>query len=70
MKITKEISISELVSILPEAIHYLMNKGIKCIACGEPVWGSLEESALEKGFKEDKIAKIVEELNEMYAGKT
>jgi methionine synthase II (cobalamin-independent) len=69
MRIKKEISISELVSILPEAVNYLMNKGIKCIACGEAIWGSLEESAWEKGFKEHEIQKIVEELNEIYARK-
>jgi hypothetical protein len=65
MKITKEISISKLVDILPEALNYLMNKGIKCIACGEPIWGSLEEAALEKGFTVHEIVKIVGELNEM-----
>ena len=65
MKITKEISISKLVDILPEAVNYLMNKGIKCIACGEPIWGSLEEAALEKGFTVHEIVKIVGELNEM-----
>jgi len=67
MRITGEISISELVRILPHSVSYLMNKGIKCIACGEPLWGSLKESALEKGFNQEELSEIVKELNEMYS---
>ncbi len=69
MKITSEIRIIELVRILPYSVSYLMNMGIKCIACGEPVWGSLTESALEKGFNQEELAQIVKELNEMYSSK-
>ena len=47
--ITKEITIEELVEKIPNSVKYLMEKGIKCIACGEPIWGTLEEAALEKG---------------------
>lgn len=36
-----------LVDILPASVNYLPKKGIKCIACGEPIWGTLEEAARE-----------------------
>jgi len=65
MKIIKEITIEELTETLPESVKYLMNEGIKCIACGEPIWGTLEEAALEKGFDQDTISRFVKELNEM-----
>lgn len=68
MKIQKEITIYELLKIFPESVSFLMEKGIKCIACGEPVWGTLEEAALEKEFTSNEIEKIVEELNELYSG--
>jgi len=55
MKITKDISIEELVETVPESVRYLMEKGIKCIACGEPIWGTLEDAAKQKGFTEDDI---------------
>ena len=64
--IDEKISIEELVDILPAAVTYLSKKGIKCIACGEPIWGTLEEAALEKGFGEDAIIEFVRELNEIY----
>jgi len=65
MKIYKEITIDELISKKPETISYLQNKGIKCIACGEPVWGTLEEFAKLKGFSESEINTIVEEINNL-----
>lgn len=57
--------IEDLVTMLPESIRYLMDKGIKCLACGEPLWGTLEEAAREKGFPDDQIDEIVDELNRM-----
>ena len=69
MKVTKEITIEELVETIPASVKYLMNEGIKCIACGEPIWGTLEEAAIEKGFDQDAIVGFVKDLNEMAEGK-
>lgn len=66
MNITKEITIDELVEILPESVKYLMEKGIKCIACGEPIWGTLEGAAKEKGFNDQKINTIVNDLQLLF----
>ncbi len=64
-KVDKEVTIEELVIKFPESVKYLMDKGIKCIACGEPVWGTLEENAKEKGMNEQTIESVVEELNSL-----
>jgi len=61
--ITKEISIEDLVEILPESVTYLMENGIRCLRCGEPAWGTLENAAKEKGFNDDKISEFVKDLN-------
>ncbi len=66
MIIRKETSIDDLVTTLPAAVKYLSEKGIKCIACGEPVWGTLEEAAREKGFDEDEISAFVRDLNKLH----
>ena len=60
--IDEKISIEDLVEILPASVSYLSRKGIKCIACGEPVWGTLEEAALEKGFGKEAIEVFVKDL--------
>ena len=63
--ITKDTSIEELVEEIPGAIPYLMEHGIKCIACGEPIWGTIESAAKEKGFDDAAIAGFVSDLNKL-----
>ncbi len=65
MKITKEISIEELVENVPESVKYLMEKGIKCIACGEPIWGTLEDAAKEKNLSDENIITIINDLQSL-----
>ncbi len=67
-EITSDITIEELVTELPASVTFLMEKGIKCIACGEPIWGTLEEAAKEKGFGEEQVSEFVRELNNLSAG--
>ncbi|NUN71088.1 MAG: DUF1858 domain-containing protein [Bacteroidetes bacterium] len=57
--------IEELVALLPDAVGYMMRAGIKCIACGEPVWGTIESAAQEKGLPQERIDRIVADLNAM-----
>lgn len=61
--IDKNISIEELIEVLPAAVSYLSRKGIKCIACGEPIWGTLQEAAEEKGFGMEELENFIVELN-------
>ncbi|MEA3297558.1 MAG: DUF1858 domain-containing protein [candidate division Zixibacteria bacterium] len=65
MKIEKNISIEELVEKVSGAVTYLSKKEIRCIRCGEPIWGTLEEAAKEKGFNDNEIEKFIEDLNEL-----
>jgi len=61
-EITKDILIEELVDNYAFSVRYLMEKGIRCIMCGEPIWGTLEEAAEEKGFDVDTIQGFVDEM--------
>ena len=64
-KIDKSITIEELLAVKPASVSYLMEHGIKCIACGEPVWGTLESVSKSKGFSNNDIDRFVEELNQI-----
>ncbi|GAB4137762.1 MAG: hypothetical protein Fur0015_09440 [Ignavibacteriales bacterium] len=64
-QITENIEIEDLVKILPQAVTYLSENGIRCLRCGEPIWGSLKNAAEEKGFSEKEIKKFVDDLNKM-----
>jgi hypothetical protein len=63
--IDKKITIEELVNDYPFSVKYLMDKGIRCLRCGEPIWGTLESASLEKGFNEPEIDVFVKEINEL-----
>lgn len=64
-EISKDIYIEDLVHHYPFSVRYLSQKGVKCIACGEPIWGTLEEAAQEKNFTDDQISGLVKEMREM-----
>lgn len=65
MSVTKNTLIEELVKIIPQSVTYLMEKGIRCIRCGEPIWGTLEEASKEKGFTDKDIVGFVDDLNNL-----
>jgi len=65
MKITKNSTIEEIVENVPQSVKYLMQEGIRCVICGEPIWGTLEDAAKEKNFDDKKLNKFVEDLNKM-----
>lgn len=61
--IAKNITIEELVENYPDSVNFLSDRKIRCIRCGEPIWGTLEEAAREKGFSTDEIDSMVSDLN-------
>ena len=64
-EITKDILIEELVDNYPFSVRYLMEQGIRCIMCGEPIWGTLEEAAKEKNFTDKDIERFVSEMKKL-----
>ena len=65
--IEKNIYIEDLVREYPEVISPLAELGIICIACGEPVWGTLEELVDKKGL--NNLDQIIEQLNKIINNK-
>ena len=63
--IDKNIAIEDLIEEVAGSVEYLMKKGIRCIVCGEPIWGTLEEAAQEKGFSAEDIEGFVNDLNQL-----
>jgi len=63
--ISREMTIEDLVNEYPDSVTFLMKRGIRCLRCGAPSWGSIESAAREKNFSEDEITQIVDEMNEM-----
>ena len=70
MDITKEILIEDLIDQYPFSVEYLRKKGIRCIRCGEPIWGTLGQAAKEKNFSDNDIQHFVDEMNQLKTSKT
>jgi hypothetical protein len=62
--ITKEMTITE----VPDAVGYLMQNGIKCIACGEPIWETVESAVKNKGFSDKEVETFVIDLSKLSRG--
>lgn len=59
--ITKDIPIEDLIKEYPWTVTFLAKKGIMCIQCGEPIWGTLGEAITRKNLDLDDI---ITELNQ------
>jgi methionine synthase II (cobalamin-independent) len=62
-KIEASTTIEDIVKDYPELIRPLREFGIKCVACGEPLWGTLQENANDKGI--ENLETILDQLNKM-----
>ncbi|MFZ1730396.1 MAG: DUF1858 domain-containing protein [Bacteroidota bacterium] len=62
VEISRETIIEDLVETHAEAVTFLMEKGIRCLRCGEPIWGTLGTAMDEKDFPVDRQMEIVQEL--------
>ncbi len=63
--ISKDILIEDLVDKFPFSVKFLSENGIRCIVCGEAIWGTLEEACKEKDFDDSVIAGFINELNKL-----
>jgi len=63
--INADIKIDDLISLYPDAVGFLIKKGLPCVVCGEPFWGTLAELAQQKGFNDSEIEALVTEFNEL-----
>jgi methionine synthase II (cobalamin-independent) len=63
MKIGPGTTIEEIAEQGSLLVKYLSDQGIRCIRCGEPIWGTLEEAAKQKGYTDAQIGHFVNEMN-------
>ncbi len=69
MELNADLSVEELVETYPKAIGFLADRGIVCIRCGEPYWGTLRDLAATKGL-DGQIDAIVGDLKQVLAEET
>ncbi|MFQ6108374.1 MAG: DUF1858 domain-containing protein [Candidatus Aminicenantales bacterium] len=60
-QITLDMQIEEMVQGFPEAVGFLFRQGLRCIRCGEPLWGTLADFLKSEGV--ENPGRLVDELN-------
>ncbi|MBK7257464.1 MAG: DUF1858 domain-containing protein [Ignavibacteriae bacterium] len=60
--ISGSMQVEELLERYPMATGLLLQHGVPCLVCGEPVWGTLGEVLGSHGKKPEEAAAIVQEL--------
>ncbi len=69
MQIHADMTVEELLEAHPSIARFLADRGIVCVRCGEPYWGTLRELAGHKGL-EGQIDQIMEEMIENLMGES
>lgn len=63
--IRRDMFIEDLVEVWPGSVRFLMKRGIRCIVCGAPIWGTLEEALRSHGYGDPEIDGLVAEMREL-----
>ncbi|MBI5647779.1 MAG: DUF1858 domain-containing protein [Ignavibacteriae bacterium] len=60
--ITMDTTIEDLVTQFPATAGFLMQYGVRCLRCGEPLWGTLGDAMKEKGITGDRAEAVLAAL--------
>jgi hybrid cluster-associated redox disulfide protein len=62
-KVTKKMTLGEVVSKYPEAAEVMLNHGLHCVGCHVALWETIEQGALAHGMNEKELKEMLEEIN-------
>lgn len=65
VKITKDMSIEEIINKHPNSAEIMFNYGLHCVGCHVASSESLEEGAKAHGLNDKQIADMVKEINKL-----
>jgi hypothetical protein len=65
MRIARETTIEALLAEVPGVVRFLIERGLPCLVCGEPTWGTLEELARRNGRSDAEIDRMIAAMEEL-----
>jgi hybrid cluster-associated redox disulfide protein len=68
-KITKDMTLGDLVERYPQAAMLLAKKGMHCIGCSMSAWETIAQGCKTHGMSDEEIEKLLKEMNETRAKK-
>ncbi|MFC1728146.1 DUF1858 domain-containing protein [Nanoarchaeota archaeon] len=63
-KITKDMTIGDIISKHPEAAFVMMKYGLHCVGCHVAADETLEQGCIAHGLDEKKIKELIKEINQ------
>jgi len=63
--ITKDMTIGDVIKEYPETIEIMLSYGLHCVGCSVQYWESIEGGCKTHGFEDEKIDKMVKEMNKV-----
>ena len=58
-------TIGDVIKEYPETIEIMLSYGLHCVGCSVQYWESIEGGCKTHGFEDEKIDKMVKEMNEV-----
>ena len=68
-KITKKMTLGEVVTKFPQAAEVMLKYGLHCIGCHVAAWETVEEGCKAHGIPDKDIDKMVKEMNAIISKK-
>jgi len=68
-KITKDMTLGEIVKNYPETAEIMLKHGLHCVGCHVAAWETLEQGAGAHGMKEKEIESMLNEMNKLVKNK-
>ncbi len=62
-KITKDMTLGDVVTRYPESAEVMMEYGLHCIGCHVAAWESVEEGAKAHGLDDKKVKEMLDKMN-------
>lgn len=64
-KVTKDMTIGEIIKEYPETIEVMLKRGLHCVGCHVAAWETLEQGAKAHGMSEKDIESMLSEMNKL-----
>ena len=63
LKITKDMTLGEVVTKYPKAAEVMLKQGMHCVGCHVAAYETVEQGAIAHGFDKKQIKKLLEDMN-------
>ena len=68
-KITKEMTLGEVVAKFPETVQVMLGYGLHCVGCHVAAYETIEQGVLAHGMDKNQLKKMLDEMNKAVKNK-